>query len=182
MIRDVAVVFDCNIYITCASLTGVPFGFRRLLALKAKDQDENLRRLALLRGYTGGITGVSYHVYWSDHILAEVVRHLHDDLYWSFGETDSFRETIQRRLIDLTGGRLLHGIGEGYGDAPDHEDGVVYETCLDLVRTDPMTPVLLVTDDHGLIHDVRANLNGIRGGAARYVLPMTPAAFIQAGA
>ena len=121
----IAVVFDCNIYITCAELTGVPFSFRQLMNRKPADLEDRGRQLALLSGYAGGVSLARYSVFWSGHIIDEVRKHLRNDSFWSIGEAQEYIDTIQTQLIDYSGGRTLNRFGEGWGGLPDHEDRMV---------------------------------------------------------
>lgn len=100
----IAVVFDCNIYITCAELTGVPFSFRQLMNRKPADLEDRGRQLALLSGYAGGVSLARYSVFWSGHIIDEVRKHLRNDSFWSIGEAQEYIDTIQTQLIDYSGG------------------------------------------------------------------------------
>lgn len=177
---EVAIVFDCNIYITCAILTGVPFTFTRLLSLQAHDREDENRRLALLRAYAGGTSTVHYSVYWSDHIIEETRKHLRNAYYWTSQETWEYITTLQTQLIDYSGGCTLHHIGEGWGDLTDHEDRIVYETAMDLVKNNPLLNVLFVTADHEFLRKARERCN--RGhGSERRILPMGLTQFLSIG-
>ncbi|AUD87076.1 hypothetical protein [Bifidobacterium breve] len=176
----IAVVFDCNIYITCAELTGVPFSFRRLMNRKPADSEDRVRQLALLSGYAGGVTAAKYSIFWSGHIIDEVQKHLRNDSFWSIGEAQEYTDTIQTQLIDYSGGRTLDGFGEGWGELPDHEDRMVYETALQLAVDDPALFVLLVSADREFIRMARDRCN--RGnGSERRVMPIDVPRFLRIG-
>ena len=176
----IAVVFDCNIYITCAELTGVPFSFRQLMNRKPADLEDRGRQLALLSGYAGGVSLARYSVFWSGHIIDEVRKHLRNDSFWSIGEAQEYIDTIQTQLIDYSGGRTLNRFVEGWGGLPDHEDRMVYETALQLAIDDPTLFVLLVSADRDFIRMARARCN--RGnGSERRVMPLDVERFLQIG-
>lgn len=171
------VVFDCNVYITCAYLTGVPFSFTRLNAIHPKNASQMYRQQALLRGFIGFNNKLEYHVSWSTPIASTVRYKLEQVFDWTRKESNDFIHEIFTKLISPSGGITLSEVAEGWLRTTDYEDDIVYGTCIQLAREQPDIPVLFVTDDQELLH-TSTRLQRTGSGPHRMVYPLSPYSFV----
>lgn len=160
MHRKIAVVYDCNIYITSVLATGVPFDIDLLKRLQPrKPYMESCRLKALLWGFKAKVGESTLHVGWSDHIWNTVSYELRTQFDWEDEDITQYIQTLQTQLIEHSHGFTVHPVSSGYVKMGDNEDSHVYETCRSIAANG--WEVLLVTDDFPFIIEVEARHKAI---------------------
>lgn len=187
------VVFDCNVYLDVAALTGEPYSqadFNRLAAENAKvpvphptnRAIDSLRALAVCT--TGVFAGVDLLEVWTcDHINGVVVYKAeqsaepdpttgHKGLGWQRESAEALvRDLIERLVCASNGGSAGDPFPDG-NPPLDHEDGKVYGACRHLAGDDPLSRVFCVTRDGGFLAAYRD------GRLQAHTVVLTPAQFV----
>lgn len=186
------VVFDCNVYLNVADLLGEPYApesFARQAAqlaaapLPATDfRHDSLRAIAACTSgrFAGGET---VEVWTSDHI-DRMVRNKathpttidpitgFQGLGWSREHAESLVLNLVQGIVDSSGGGSI-GQTVPDGDPPlDHEDGLVYGACREIVRQDALCRSYCVTNDQPFLEAYS------EGRLPGHSIVLTPARFV----
>lgn len=174
MVKDLTVVFDCNIYVTTALAIGQRGDFSHLeeAAIRRPYYERN-RVNAFRWALQGGSGPVRFHVGWSNHIWQTVQHVLTNQYHWSIDDALSFVDLVQMELIDKTNGYVIDPVGEGFIRMDDHEDSVVYETAR-IMTNHP--PVMIVSDDISFIQKA-AYYHDHPQGATAFIVATTSTKF-----
>lgn len=188
------VVFDCNVYLDVADLTGEPYNqadFNRLAAENAKftvphpanPAIDSLRALAVCT--TGVFAGSDLLEVWTcDHINNVVAYKATETsvpdpatgqkgLGWQPESADALVTDLIEQLVCASNGGSA---GDPFpdGNPPlDHEDGKVYGACRHLAGDDPLSRVFCITRDRGFLASFK------NGRLEKHTVVLTPAQFVM---
>lgn len=187
--RRHVVVFDCNVYLDAAQLTGEPFTWAQAskiaaqhasspIPFKTEPAVDSLRAIAVCT--SGRLAGEELLEVWtSEHIRATVVYKAmqsakpdpttgYRGLGWSQRNAESLADELLAGIVNQSGGGDT-GPQFPDGNPPlDHEDGLVFGTCSCLAREDPLCSVYCVTRDRSFIE---AHRQGRLPGHTRVLPP-----------
>ena len=187
-------VLDCNIYLDAARLVGPPFSWPRFDAEVARTVREPLPHptdraydsLRAIAGCTSGrFAGHESLEVWTNSHIDKIVRgkamqpstpgtnpNQGSGLGWTRDDADALVQELVHGLMARSSGGTM---GEHYphGNPPlDHEDGMVFGACKELVSEDPLASVYCVTRDKGFL-DASAS-----GQLGTHVVVLSPAKFV----
>lgn len=186
------VIFDCNIYLDVACIVGPPFswdkfdktaaGLTRVPVPHPEDRAyDSLRAIAVCT--TGRFAGDETLEVWTNASIDKIVRgkaaqspvpdaNGYRGLGWDADHADSLVDDLIWELAILSNGGTL---GNHYpdGNPPlDHEDGMVYGGCREVVRQDPLARTYCVTRDRGFLQASK------EGRLSNHSKVLTPSAFV----
>jgi len=169
-------VFDCNVYLDVANLTG-RFGWDTFSAEVARlaqvpvphPTDRAYDALRAVAACTSGrlVGDEILEVWTSDHIDSMVHRKAvtpatpdefgHVGLGWSTEDADELVDELIGGLCAASNGGTVGGHYPDGNPPLDHEDGMVYGACRWLASDDPLCRVYCVTRDRGFLKAYRDN-------------------------
>lgn len=186
------VVFDCNVYLDVADLLGEPYTpesfakqAARLSAVPLPAQDSRHDSLRAIAACSSGrfAGGESVEVWTSDHI-DRMVRNKATHpavtdpvtgfrgLGWSLEHAEALVSDLVYGIVDSSGGGSI-GQTVPDGEPPlDHEDGLVYGACREIVRQDALCKSYCVTNDRQFLRDYR------EGRLPTHSVVLPPARFV----
>ncbi|MFV4913046.1 hypothetical protein PFZ49_05650 [Microbacterium lacticum] len=187
-----AVVFDCNVYLDVAEVLGEPYSlqaFNKRAAQVGRDplphndsKIDSLRALAVCT--SGRFAGAETLEVWTSDHIDRMVRNkaMHPTtedavtgfrgLGWSQASAEALVDDLVYGVIDASGGGT---IGQAFpdGEPPlDHEDGLVYGACREVMRADALCRTYCVTNDRGFLSDAR------EGRLPDHTIVLAPARFV----
>lgn len=186
------VVFDCNVYLDVAHLLGEPYtqeSFARHAAklaavpLPAHDQRcDSIRAIAACM--SGTFAGSETLEAWTSHHIDRMVRNkaMHPTtidpatgfrgLGWSRAHAEALVSDLVYEIVDSSGGSSI-GQNVPDGEPPlDHEDGLVFGACREIVRQDALCKSYCVTNDKQFLRDYRD------GNLSNHTKVLAPAQFL----
>lgn len=185
------VVFDCNVYLDVAHLLGEPYtresfdSHAAQLAgapLPAGDpRHDSLRAIAICT--SGRFAGLETIEVWTCNHIDRMVRNkaMHPTtpdpagfrgLGWNQDHAEALVSDLVYGVVDSSGGDSI-GDTVPDGDPPlDHEDGLVYGACREIVHEDPLCKSYCVTNDKQFVRDFEG------GRLSDHTVVLTPARFV----
>jgi hypothetical protein len=189
--RHVA-IFDCNVYLDVAETLGQPYtlaAFNKRAAQVGRDavphgdsKNDSLRALAVCT--SGRFAGAETLEVWTSDHIDRMVRNkaTHPTsrdpatgfrgLGWSQSNADALVSDLVYGVVRASGGGT---IGHAFPDGSpplDHEDGLVYGACREVMRADALCRTYCVTNDRPFLADYRA------GRLPGHTIVLAPAQFL----
>lgn len=186
------VVFDCNVYLDVAHLIGEPYApesFDKHAAQLVSEQlpagDSRHDSLRVIAACTSGRFAGSEPVeIWTSAHIDRMVRNkaVHPSvanratgfrgLGWSQEHAEALVSDFVHRVVDSSGGGSI-GQTVPDGEPPlDHEDGLVYGACREIVREDALCKSYCVTNDQQFLRDHKD------GRLPNHTVVLAPAQFL----
>lgn len=186
------VIFDCNVYLDVARTLGEPYtlqAFNKRAAQVGRDavphnnsKNDSLRAIAVCT--SGRFAGAeTLEVWTSDHINRMVrnkaIHPTTEDpvtgfkgLGWSPSNAGALVNDLVYGVVQASGGGTIgHTFPDG-NPPLDHEDGLVYGACREVMRADALCRTYCVTNDQPFLADYRA------GRLSGHTIVLAPAQFL----
>lgn len=186
------VIFDCNVYLDVARTLGEPYtlqDFNKRAAQVGSDvvphpnpHNDSLRAIAACT--SGRFAGAETLEVWTSDHIDRMVRNkaMHPTtedpasgfrgLGWSQANAEDLVDDLVYGVVNASGGGT---IGQTFpdGNPPlDHEDGLVYGACREVMRADALCRIYCVTNDQPFLADYRA------GRLPGHAIVLAPAQFL----
>ncbi|MBS1673883.1 MAG: hypothetical protein JSS74_07955 [Actinobacteria bacterium] len=186
------VIFDCNVYLDIAETLGEPYtlqAFNQRAAQIGRDplphsnsRNDSLRAVAVCT--SGRFAGAETLEVWTSDHIDRMVRNKathpttedavtgFKGLGWSQANAEALVNDLVYGIVSASGGGT---IGQNFpdGNPPlDHEDGLVYGACREIMRSDALCRIYCVTNDHGFLTDYR------QGKLPNHAAVLAPAQFV----
>lgn len=188
------IVLDVNVYLEVAALLGPPFSWEKFDARAAKSVNEDhpchetpevdsLRVIAMCTSgrFAGEVTAEVWTNAHIDGLVRSKASHPevpavpsgHRGLGWSPEDAQSLVDDLVTGITRRSSGGTLGANGVPDGDPPlDHEDGMVFGACRELVGDDPLCNVFCVTRDRDFVDAYK------RGDLPDHTRVLTPPAMV----
>ncbi|MFE9580549.1 hypothetical protein ACFYO1_29510 [Nocardia sp. NPDC006044] len=160
-------IFDCNIYLDVASLTGPPFTWAKFNSAAARlafaRPDPTTRSypdslLAVAVCQSGNMTRREpIEVVVSDHIQVMTHKKAVEILGWQRQDADTLLTGMIGGLVEMSNGYTISNSCPDGNPPLDHEDGLVYGTCRFVANEDPLAQVYCVTRDKPFVEAYRSH-------------------------